>query len=236
MTLPLNTSANPNDPIAQARYNMIEQQIRPWNVLDPVVLETLDEVHREYFVPSGFRGMAFMDIEIPLRGNAEVAVRKGECMLAPRVEARMLQDLQIQPSDRVLEIGTGSGYMAALLAHRARQVLSLEIDAELAATAQENLRQAGIKGVEVRQADGSGDLSDLGTFDVIVLSGSVASVPQALLQQLNDGGRFAAIVGDEPIMRFTLVRREGDRFRTTTPWDVNVSRLHGFAEPSQFRF
>lgn len=236
MTLPLNTSANPNDPIAQARYNMIEQQIRPWNVLDPEILETLDQVHREYFVPPAYRGLAYMDTEIPLRGGAEAALRKGECLLPPRVDARMLQDLRIQPGDRVLEIGTGSGYLAALLARRAREVVSLEIDAALADTARDNLRRAGVAHVDVRQADGAASLAGLGTFDVIVLGGSVAAVPQALLQQLNDGGRLGAIVGSEPMMRFTLVRREGSQYHRTTPWDVNAPRLQGFAEPSHFHF
>ena len=126
MNMPLNSSANTSDPIAQARYNMIEQQIRPWNVLDFGVLELLEMVRREEFVPEAYRSMAFMDIEIPLLGNdAEEAVRLGHSMLQPRVEARMLQDMQIGPTDRVLEIGASSGYMAAMLAYRAKSVISL---------------------------------------------------------------------------------------------------------------
>ena len=129
MNLPLNTSANTSDPVAQARYNMIEQQIRPWNVLDADVLELLSVVRREDFVPAAYRSLAFADIEVPLLGNdAEEAVRQGHSMLQPRVEARILQDLRVQPTDRVLEIGAGSGYMAALLAHRAERVVSLEIN------------------------------------------------------------------------------------------------------------
>eukprot|EP01036_Dinobryon_divergens_P045443 gene45443-60711_t len=125
MNMPLNTSANISDPVAQARYNMIEQQIRPWNVLDFDVLELLAVVRREDFVPPAYRSMAFMDIEVPLLGSdAEEAVRRGHSMLQPRVEARVLQDLQIKPTDRVLEIGAGSGYMAALLAHRVDDVLN----------------------------------------------------------------------------------------------------------------
>ncbi len=125
MNMPLNTSANISDPIEQARYNMIEQQIRPWNVLDADVLELLAVVHREDFVPPACRSMAFMDIEIPLLGtDAEEAVRLGHSMLQPRVEARILQDLQIKPTDRVLEIGAGSGYMAALLAAPRRSAWS----------------------------------------------------------------------------------------------------------------
>ena len=158
MNLPLNTSANSSDPVAQARYNMIEQQIRPWNVLDADVLELLAQVHRENFVPAAYRSTAFMDIEIPLLGNdAEEAVRLGLSMLQPRVEARILQDLQIQPTDRVLEIGAGSGYMAALLAARAERVVSLEIHPELAEMARENLRDAGVHNADVRLNDGARD-------------------------------------------------------------------------------
>ena len=237
MNLPLNTSANTSDPVAQARYNMIEQQIRPWNVLDADVLELLAVVRREDFVPPAYSGMAFMDIEVPLLGNdAEEAVRLGHSMLQPRVEARILQDLQIKPTDRVLEIGAGSGYMAALLAHRAARVVSLEINAELAEMARENLRDAGIQNAEVRQADGARDTIADGPFDVIVLSGSVAEVPSALLSQLRYGGRLGAIVGNDPVMRFTLTRRTGDRFETTSPWDTIAPRLLHFPEPSGFTF
>ena len=237
MNMPLNTSANTSDPVAQARYNMIEQQIRPWNVLDNDVLELLAVVRREDFVPPAYRGLAFMDMEIPLLGGAaEEALRLGHSMLQPRVEARMLQDLQIQPTDRVLEIGAGSGYMAALLAYRAERVVSLEINAELAEMAQENLRDAGVQNADVRQADGARDAIPDGPFDVIVLSGSVAEVPTALLSQLRDGGRLGAIVGSDPVMRFTLTRRTGDRFETTSPWDTTAPRLANFPEPSGFTF
>jgi len=237
MNLPLNTLANTSDPVSQARYNMIEQQIRPWNVLDADVLDLLAVVRREDFVPPAYRSMAFMDIEIPLLGgDAEAAVRQGQCMLQPRVEARMLQDLQVQPTDRVLEIGAGSGYMAALLAHRAERVVSLEILPELAEMARENLRDAGIQNADVRVGDGARDTIPDGPFDVIVLSGSVAEVPASLLSLLRDGGRLAAVVGNEPVMRFTLVRRTGDRFVTTSPWDTIAPRLVHFPEPSGFTF
>ncbi len=237
MNMPLNTSANTSDPVAQARYNMIEQQIRPWNVLNAGVLELLAVVRREDFVPPAYRSMAFMDIEIPLLGNdAEEAVRRGHSMLQPRVEARMLQDLEITGTDRVLEIGAGSGYMAALLAYRAERVVSLEIVPELVEMARENLRDANVHNADVRQGDGAlGAIPD-GPFDVIVLSGSVADVPSNLLALLRDGGRLGAIVGGEPVMRFTLTRRSGDRFETTTPWDTTAPRLVNFPEPSGFTF
>ena len=237
MNLPLNTSANISDPVAQARYNMIEQQIRPWNVLDADVLDLLAVVRREDFVPPAYRSMAFMDIEVPLLGNdAEEAVRKGHSMLQPRVEARILQDLQIKPTDRVLEIGAGSGYMAALLAARAERVVSLEIHPELAEMARENLRDAGVHNADVRLNDGARDAIPDGPFDVIVLSGSVAQVPKNLLSLLRDGGRLGAIVGSEPVMRFTVTQREGDRFETTSPWDTIAPRLVNFPEPSNFSF
>ena len=237
MNMPLNTSANISDPIAQARYNMIEQQIRPWNVLDGDVLDLLAVVHREDFVPAAYRSMAFMDIEIPLvAGDAEEAVRLGQSMLQPRMEARMLQDLKVQPTDRVLEIGAGSGYMAALLAHRAQRVVSLEINPALVSMARDNLRNAGIQNVEVRQGDGARDTIADGPFDVIVLSGSVAEVPASLLALLRDGGRLGAIVGSEPVMRFTLTRRTGNCVETTSPWDTIAPRLLHFPEPSGFTF
>ena len=215
-----------------ARFNMIEQQIRPWNVLDGDILEALTLVRREDFVPEKHRALAFADTELPL-GH-------GQFMLAPRLEARLLQDLHVEPTDTVLEIGTGSGYMAALLGHRAHHVLSLELVPELADAAHHRLRDAGVRNVEVRIADGAlhgeGGIEG-GPFDVILLSGSVAQVPPWLLSQLRVGGRLAAIVGDLPMMRMTLVRRNSATdFLTTQPWDTVAPRLQGFAELPQFRF
>ncbi len=236
MNMPLNASfRHPNDPIEQARYNMVEQQIRPWNVFDAEVLKLLREVRREDFTPPEHSSLAFMDLEIPLHGDSEEAQRTGQCMLAPKVEARMLQDLKVQKFERVLEIGAGSGFMAALLAHRAAQVVTLEIVPELAEMARENLASAGIENAAVRLADGTDPIPD-GPFDVIVLSGSVAAVPPALLALLRNGGRLMGIVGNEPAMRATLVQRLGDRFVTTQPWDTNAARLVNFPEPSLFKF
>ncbi|MDY0106034.1 MAG: protein-L-isoaspartate O-methyltransferase [Giesbergeria sp.] len=236
MNMPLNTTADTSDPIAQARYNLIQQQIRTWNVADDKVLETLEQVHRENFVPAAYRSLAFVDMEIPLRGNPEAAQRAGQCMLKPLVEARLLQEVNAQPKDRVLEIGAGSGYMAALLAHTAAQVVTLEINPELADMARQNLERAGIENVTVIQADGAQATGVDGPFDAIVLSGSVAEVPSQLLAQLCDGGRLVGIVGQEPQMRVTVVRKRGDRFEVSHPWDVNAPRLAGFGEPSGFKF
>jgi protein-L-isoaspartate(D-aspartate) O-methyltransferase len=215
----------------QARFNMIEQQIRPWEVLDPQVLALLSTVRREDFVPLAHKALAFVDMEIPLGAAAN------QVMLAPRVQARLLQDLAVQKTDKVLDIGTGSGFMAAMLAHQAASVLSLEIDPALAASAQANLQKAGVSNAVVRCADGSAGAAADGPFDAIVISGSVAEVPAALLQQLSVGGRLATIVGDEPMMRATLITRTGTNSWTTTePWDCNAARLSGFAEPSRFKF
>lgn len=215
----------------QARFNMIEQQIRPWEVLDPQVLELLSVVRREDFVPMAHKALAFVDMEIPL------GAAPNQVMLAPRVQARMLQDLAVKKTDKALDIGTGSGFMAALLAHQAASVLSLEIDAHLAAQAQANLQKAGVTNVVVRTADGNQGAAADGPFDVIVLSGSVAEVPAALLQQLAVGGRLVAIVGDEPMMRATLITRTSESSWTTTePWDSNAPRLSGFPEHSRFQF
>ena len=215
----------------QARFNMIEQQIRPWEVLDPQVLALLSTVRREDFVPLANRALAFVDMEIPL------GAAPNQVMLAPRIQARLLQDLAVQPGDKALDVGTGSGFMAALLAHQAASVLSLEIDAGLAAQAQVNLNKAGVTNVTVRHADGSQGAAAEGPFDVVVLNGSVAEVPAVLLQQLAVGGRLAAIVGQEPMMRATVITRTNETGWTTTePWDCNAPRLSGFAELSNFKF
>ena len=223
-----------------ARFNMIEQQIRPWDVLDASVLHLLALVKREDFVPLAHKALAFVDMEVPLAGSMDEAQRLGQVMLAPRVEARMLQDLAVQKHEKVLEIGAGSGYMAALLAHRAQRVISLEINADLVAMARANLQKAGIHNAEVRHGDGAKGVPVEGPFDVIVLSGSVADVPQALqtlLAALKVGGRLAAVVGEEPMMRATFVTRVSDtECRTVQPWDTVAPRLVNFAERSSFVF
>ncbi|MET0311592.1 MAG: protein-L-isoaspartate O-methyltransferase [Burkholderiaceae bacterium] len=223
--------------LEQARFNMIEQQIRPWDVLDTEVLQLLSLVKREDFVPAAHKALAFVDMEIPLAGTHEESVRKGQVMLAPRVEARMLQELGVRKHEKVLEIGAGSGYMAALLAHRGQRVISLEIDPAIARLARENLQRAGVHNVDVREADGSKDVSVDGPYDVIVLSGSVAEVPPSLLAQLKVGGRLGAITGGEPVMRATFFTRTGEaQYESRQPWDTLAPRLAGFAEPSRFNF
>ncbi len=219
-----------------ARFNMIEQQIRPWEVLDATVLTLLATVRREDFVPLAMRALAFVDTQVPLLGTEPGA----PCMLEPKVEARLLQELQVQRHEKVLEIGTGSGFMAALLAHRAQQVFSLECRPELAKTARASLARNGVSNVtvlDVNAAQGAQGLLSEAPFDVILLSGSVAEVPAALLQQLKIGGRLAAVVGEEPIMRARLFTRAGEAaFAQADLFDTVAPRLEGFAEPSRFHF
>jgi protein-L-isoaspartate(D-aspartate) O-methyltransferase len=176
-------------------------------------------------------------MQIPLLGETEEALRKGWCMLEPKVEARLLQDVAPTAHEKVLEVGAGSGYMAALLASQAQRVVSLEIEPRLARIARENLQKAGIRNVDVREGDGAHGLAAEGPFDVIVLSGSVHEVPQALLQQLKVGGRLGAIVGNEPMMRANFITRTGEAsWSTVQPWDTCAPRLAHFPEASRFRF
>lgn len=222
--------------IEQARYNMIEQQIRPWDVLDSRVLKLFETLRREDFAPAAHRDLAFADLQIPLK-DSEDAIRRGQVMLEPRIEARLLQDLQVSQHDRVLEVGTGSGFMAALLASSAQRVLSLEIDKDLAEFARDNLKQAGILNVEVKTQDAStAQLSGYGPFDVILLSGSVAWIPDHFLQLLAENGRLMAITGQDPVMRASLVHHAGHGLVTTQPWDVNIPKLENFPEPAVFQF
>ncbi|MFZ4481760.1 MAG: protein-L-isoaspartate O-methyltransferase family protein [Rhodoferax sp.] len=213
----------------QARFNMIEQQIRPWNVLDDQVLHLLSVIKREDFVPLAHKALAFVDMEIPL-GH-------GQFMLAPRLEARLLQDAAVQKHMKVLEIGAGSGYLTALLAHQAQRVIALEINPELAAMARANLQKSGIHNAEVRQFDGSVGAAAEGPFDVIILGGCVTEVPPNLLSQLKIGGRLLGIVGLEPVTRATIITRVGDaEFETRQPWDSSAPALLNFPVPSTFRF
>ena len=216
-----------------ARFNMIEQQIRPWEVLDGAVLSLLSVVKRENFAPLAHKALAFVDMEIPLKDGNQT----GQVMLPPRVEARFLQDADVKRTDKVLEVGTGSGYMAALLSHQAASVLSFEIDATLAQQARSNLQAAGVHNVEVRQADGSQGAPSDGPFDVIMLSGSVPNVPQVLLNQLSIGGRLLAVVGEDPVMRASVITRTADQqWQTSEPWDTMAPRLQGFPEHNRFSF
>lgn len=215
--------------IEQARFNMIEQQIRPWDVLDLNVLSLLAMVRREDFVPAAYKALAFVDSEVPL-GH-------GQVMLAPKVEARLLQEAQVQRHERVLEIGAGSGFMAALLAHRAQTVVTLERIGALAQMATGNLRRAGVLNASVREMEGAAGLPGDAPFDVIMLSGSVPEVPQVLLDQLKPGGRLLAIVGQEPVMHAVRITRlSATALQTQDLFDTVAPRLSGFDEPTRFSF
>ena len=215
--------------LEQARFNMIEQQIRPWDVLDPSVLALLHVVHREDFVPEAHKVQAFVDVELPLTASRR--------MLAPKVEARLFQELKIQRHEKVLEIGAATGHLAALLGHKAQRVIALEADAGLAALAAANLKRAGVLNVSVLNQDGAAGLVAEEPFDAILLSGSVAAVPQVLLNQLKVGGRLVAIVGEEPVMRAVIFTRTGaSDFRRVELFDTVAGRLPGFAEAPAFNF
>ena len=186
--------------IEQARFNMIEQQIRPWDVLDPAVLSLLTVVKREDFVPAAYRSLAFVDTEVPLPA--------GQCMLAPRVEARMLQEINVHKHERVLEVGAGSGYMAALLAHRAQHVTTLEIVPELAQLAAANLKRAAVLNAAVRQGDGSRGLPAEAPFDAIILTAAGEWVPAELLAQLAPQGVVLGPFGPPEQQRLLRLRRD----------------------------
>ncbi len=217
----------------RARYNMIEQQIRPWDVLDQDVLDLLMVVKREDFVPPAWRAMAFTDMDIPLILDGKPT---GEALFSPKLEARLLQQLMVRRHEHVLEVGTGSGYMAALLAHRARRVVSYEIHPGLAAFGRDNLARAGVRNASV--VPGNGALpADADRFDVIVLSGSVPFVPPGLLERLAIGGRMAAIVGDAPAMTAQIITRTDEQaFSTENQFETSAKPLRDFPQKERFTF
>ena len=223
--------------VENARSKMIEQQIRPWNVLDPNVLNLLAELRREQFVPRSHRHLAFVDMELPLP--------HGQVMLAPKVEARLLQELSLLPGDRVLEIGAGSGYMAALMARQAAEVLTVEKYESLAVMARDSLASAGISNAEVLQANGLAEDSrwSRSMFDAIALSGAVEKIPEHLLRQLNPGGRMVAIVGTAPVMQAVLVERiksagssTTDSLRQSVLFETVTKPLEDAPKISHFKF
>jgi protein-L-isoaspartate(D-aspartate) O-methyltransferase len=220
--------------VERARYNMIEQQIRTWGVLEQEILDLLLVVRREEFVPAPYRSMAFSDLEIPLTVDGQPT---GETMFSPKLEARLLQELAVRKHETVLEVGAGSGHMAALLAHRARHVDTLEIHPELARFAAANLERAGIGNVVVREADGSRPGGNQASHDVILLSGSVSFVPDFILKRVSPGGRIAAIVGELPAMRAQIIERVGETaWKTTTLFETVATPLAGFPVAERFRF
>lgn len=233
----MNTTASLD--IEQARHNMIEQQIRTWEVLDQSVLDLLEVVKREDFVPPAYRMLAFVDMEVPLKIESAdgTAYDSGERMFTPKMEARVLQELSIRAHEHVLEIGTGSGYMAALAAHKAQHVLTVEIDERLLRFGTANLARAGVRNVAAELGDGARGWKARAPYDVIIVSGSLPALPDDLLAQLKIGGRLAAIVGDDPVMTAQIVTRVSDTgFDTLRIFETNVKPLRNAWRPSSFRF
>jgi protein-L-isoaspartate(D-aspartate) O-methyltransferase len=213
----------------QARFNMIEQQIRPWEVLNLDVLDLLSVIKRENFVPEAYRNQAFADLEVPLP--------HGEHMLSPKIEARILQELAVRKHEQVLEIGTGSGYMAALLAARAQRVLSVELHADIAAFAQQNLTANAVLNVDVSVGDAAQGWQAAAPYDVIVVSGGLPILPQTLLEQLKVGGRLSAFVGDAPVMKAQIVTRLSEtEFRIVEIFETYVAPLANALQPQRFTF
>jgi protein-L-isoaspartate(D-aspartate) O-methyltransferase len=219
--------------IEQARFNMIEQQIRTWEVLDQDVLDLLYAVRREEFVPVAYRELAFSDLEIPLyEGAAE-----GERMLQPKVEARILQELAVRKYERVLEVGSGSGYLAALLAARAHHVHSVEINPRLKTFAEENLRRSGVDNVAVDLGDAAQGWQAHAPYDVIVLTGSTPTLPQAFIAQLKTGGRLFAVVGDPPVMEARLITCVGQgSHHVIDLFETSLAPLKNAMQPGRFQF
>lgn len=212
----------------QARFNMVEQQIRTWDVLDAEVLDLLKKIKREHFVPEGQRELTFMDLEIPLGHGAK--------MWQPKLEARALQALALKQGDRALEVGTGSGYMTALLAHLATHVTSVEIVPELSALAERNLASYHIDNVTLTVGDA---VNGWGTteYDAVVLTGSVPLQPTALLKNLKVGGRLFVVIGDAPAMHGCLITRVAtDKFDSVALFETSVTPLQNAQQPQRFVF
>ena len=223
--------------LEQARFNMVEQQIRPWDVLDPTVLKLLSKLRREEFVPAAYRALAFVDMEIPLAYGKSGG---SEMMLTPKLEARILQELQVKKTDRILEVGSGSGYLTALLAKKGGHVFSVEIEPELQAMAERNLRNHGITNVTLEQGDASHGWPDRGPYDVIVLTGSTPVLPEAFQHNLKAGGRMFAVVGDAPVMEAVLVTCVADKtastYNTVSLFETCVAPLKHAQQPERFVF
>lgn len=214
-----------------ARFNMIQQQIRPWDVLDDRVLEVMADIPREAFVPDAYRGLAYADIEIPLNETV--------CMLAPKIVGRLLQALDVRPGDRILEIGSGSGYVTACLSRLGARVVSIEIDTELAMQARTRLAALQFAWIEIREGDGLIESIQGGPFDAILLTGSMptdAALP-VLQEQLTTGGRLVCVLGEPPAMHAVLVTRlAGETFRRESLFETCVPPLERVQEPERFAF
>ncbi len=215
--------------LEQARFNMVEQQIRPWDVLDQTVLDLLFKLRREEFVPAPYRSLAFVDMEIPL-GH-------GESMWSPKLEARCVQSLQLGKTDKVLEVGTGSGYLTALLASLAGHVHSVEIHADFLKEAEARLKAHGFGNVSLEAGDASRGWANHAPYDVIVVTGSLPVMPDSLPAQLAPGGRLFAVVGDDPVMQAQLVTcASRGVYRSENLFETSLKPLVNAPQPERFVF
>ncbi len=216
--------------LAQARYNMIEQQIRPWHVLEPTVLDLLDTTPRELFVPQEHEALAYTDTDLPLGHNEE--------MMPPRVEARMIQALDIQPTDNILEVGTGSGYVTALLAKSGQHVTSVDIIPEFTEIAAERLQKQAINNVTLETGDAATDWDTNAPYDIIAITGSLPLYPHAYADRLKIGGRLFAVIGDAPVMTVILITRTGENEWTREDlFETELKPLTNAPQPkSRFKF
>ncbi len=211
----------------QARQNMVENQVRPWEVLDLRVLDVLTQVRREDFVAPAHRNMAFADLGLPL-GH-------GEVMMKPVVEGRVLQALELQDTDEVLEIGTGAGFLTACMAKLARQVTSVDIHADFIATAGERLGKAGIANVRLEVAEAVDAYQPRGVFDAVVVTGAVHIVPERFVRWLKTGGRMFVVRGDSPAQQALLLTHEGDgRYREESLFETDLPYLAHAAPARRF--
>ncbi|MBI2509173.1 MAG: protein-L-isoaspartate O-methyltransferase [Betaproteobacteria bacterium] len=220
---------SPQLDVEQARFNMVEQQIRPWEVLDQRVLDLLFRVRREEFVPPQYRALAFADLEIP--------IGHGEKMLAPKLEARLLQELAPQPGDRILEVGTGSGYMTALLAGLGGHVYSVDIVAGFTQSAGARLGAHGTGNVTLETGDAARGWDQHAPYDAIVLTGSVPVLPEAIQKSLKPGGRLIAVVGEPPVMEAKLITCVAAGIcHSTGLFETCIAPLRNALQPERFVF
>jgi protein-L-isoaspartate(D-aspartate) O-methyltransferase len=212
-----------------AHFNMVEQQIRTWQVLDEHILNTLKTLERDLFVPEQYKALAYSELELP--------IGMGEVMLEPKTQARLVHDLAAKSHETILEVGSGTGYLTALLALQSQEVVSLEIHADLAKKSRHNLRKAGISNAEVLNLDASKTLNLDTQFDAILLTGSCDHAPQHLLNCLKMGGRLMGIFGQDPVLQTCVITRtSADEWSSKILWDAGCPRLHGFKEASKFKF
>jgi protein-L-isoaspartate(D-aspartate) O-methyltransferase len=215
--------------LEQARLNMVESQIRTWEVLDQTVLDLLLAIRREEFVPEKYRDLAFADMEIPLGF--------GEAMLAPKMEARMVQELDVRKTDKILEVGTGSGYVTALLAKLGGQVVTVERIKEFSQAATRRLAGHGIQNVQLFAGDGSEGWPAQAPYDVILLTGSVPALSASFQNQLAIGGRLLVVIGESPVMTAQLITRVSERaFNSVGLFETSIPPLQNVRQPERFVF